>query len=254
MRWSEAELRQAHGALSLGPGASPCPDDEVLQGFLLGELDDEARGRLADHVEDCSRCASFLQEMGALADWARRAEAAEEPNATATFVDSTVVPLAAGRRREAREDPPAVVSASRPALSTGNWRRWGSLAAALVVGSVGLAWWLGQVSVPSEPDLLRGRNGSRFEEQIPADGASLAGMPTVFDWPDQAGTEGYLLEVYGPGGDLLWQFSELAASEAQVPPELLASASRGVYSWTVEVEGPVQRRELGPYTFRIEPR
>jgi hypothetical protein len=62
-----AELRRAYVGL-LGPGSPACPDTETLAAGVLGELTEEERLRVADHVIGCRRCAEdwrLLQETHA---------------------------------------------------------------------------------------------------------------------------------------------------------------------------------------------
>lgn len=221
MKWNDDELTAAYrrSVVRDGTTAAACPDEAVLERFLLGTLEPAERHRLADHLEVCGACAALLRELELLAAWAERAAAARRSGA--------------GRR--------VVVRRALAAL------------AAVVVLALGGSLILTRVDGPPPPagDVSRGT----ARDVSPPPGAAVAAAPAAFDWPDEAGAAAYRLRLFGPRADLLWESGRLTDSACPLPAAVAESlAAGGLYSWTVQVEGPVQRRELGPFGFEIAPR
>ncbi len=83
----------------------------------------------------------------------------------------------------------------------------------------------------------------------------MSDSPRLFNWPDQAGAVGYRLRIFDAGAELLWSSGQLDQSTCRLPVEIARRLSAGrSYSWTVEVEGSVQRGELGPFDFLLTER
>lgn len=217
MRWNDEALRSAYRQSPGPPVTGPCPDEETVERYLLGGLGTPGRERLADHLEGCADCAELVQRLGRLSEWAGRAAAA-----------------------------------SRPSIFTGRRLQLGltAIAAALVLAIGGSAIWNRTVEPPS------GRDVERAPQTVvsPLPGERLQAPPVTFDWPDEAGAAGYRLRLFGPGADLLFESDPQPDSDYRLPAAVAADlVTGGRYSWTVEVDGPVQRRQLGPYGFEIEP-
>ncbi len=221
MRWPEEALTTAYGELAAqdaSTGTNPCPDEGILEAFLLGEIETGDREKLADHLEVCSSCASLVQELGSLAEWSDRAAAVPDRS-----------------------------------WKTNGMRRWAALAATLLLAVLGVTWW--SFSGPEVPgsDPFRA-TGGQANGMTPAMGSVLGQAPKTYDWPDQPGAEAYRLTILGPIGEALWTSGWLETSQCDLPEVARAQlASAGSFAWTVAVKGSVPRTELGPYTFRIAP-
>ncbi len=124
--------------------------------------------------------------------------------------------------------------------------------AALIVLAVGFLFlaYPGNRHPPDDSD-VRGATGT----VVPPRGARLSDSPRLFNWPDQAGAVGYRLRIFDAGAELLWSSGQLDQSTCRLPVEIARRLSAGrSYSWTVEVEGSVQRGELGPFDFLLTER
>jgi hypothetical protein len=65
-------------------GSEACPPDEALAALALGEVSEQERTELADHVASCRRCAATYRDLLDVHREAQRAEAAvTNPGATA---------------------------------------------------------------------------------------------------------------------------------------------------------------------------
>jgi hypothetical protein len=122
------------------------------------------------------------------------------------------------------------------------WLRAG-LAAALLVGVATLA------SRHEGPvDGVRGA----LVAAVPADGVVLETAPTELSWPPELGARGYRVKLFQGDGQPAWESETLAAASTPVPGAVREQvAAGGSWYWTVEVEGPAQRRRLGPFWFRL---
>jgi hypothetical protein len=87
---------------------------------------------------------------------------------------------------------------------------------------------------------------------IPESGAELASPPTEFAWPPQPGAEAYRVQLFDASGAVVWRSERLAQARFDLPLKERGRLERDrVYFWTVEVEGPLDKRRLGPFTFRL---
>jgi hypothetical protein len=86
---------------------------------------------------------------------------------------------------------------------------------------------------------------------VPADGAVLATPPAALEWPAEPGARGYHVKLHRADASLLWE-TDSAAPPAALPPAVRDGMRAGdSWYWTVEAAGPVQRRRLGPFWFRL---
>ena len=105
--------------------------------------------------------------------------------------------------------------------------------------------------MPREQSTERGA-AARAAGVAPSDASALAEPPARFDWPAQPQAEGYRLRLFRDSGDALWESDRITAPGVEVPPERRASIEGGrSYYWVVEVEGPLEKARLGPFTFRV---
>jgi hypothetical protein len=126
-------------------------------------------------------------------------------------------------------------------------RVWLAAAAAAVVLTVGG----GLLLVPPAPDAIRGTG----LEPLPADGATLDAAPLELSWAPQPGARGYRVRLYRHDGDLLWEGPTTPAPGVPLPGEARALVAPGESAfWTVEVDGRVSRRRLGPFWFEVRVR
>jgi len=89
-----ASWRRAYrSTLTAAPG--DCPGDEALAALALGELDGEARARVADHVVACARCADDVRLLGEMHREASRGRT-RWPGLRVAAAAAAVVAVAAG--------------------------------------------------------------------------------------------------------------------------------------------------------------
>jgi len=132
---------------------------------------------------------------------------------------------------------------SRPFLRSR--RAWlGAGLVAALVGAVGLF-----------PLLERGRVGDERGGQVavqPADGIVLEAAPWELRWPPQLGARRYRVKLFGADGTPVWESGPETEPRAVLPPEMRGGLRPGgSWYWTVELEGPVQRRRMGPFWFEV---
>lgn len=219
------ELRRAWRASTVAPEPARCPLPEELAALAVGGIDAARRAALAAHVAGCSDCALELRLARAV-----------------VHGDGDAAPAAAG---------------ARPVRAIGERRRFAGrttaalLAAALAAVAVGgLALWRGAASAPRDgAGAVRGGEGTAAAGIEPSPGAVLAAPPGRLAWPAQPGASGYRVRLLDTEGGELWSSAVAGEAAAEPPAESLAGA--GTYLWVVEVDGPVLRRRLGPYRFRI---
>ena len=117
---------------------------EQLMAFLEGETDDATRAELERHAHECAACGAMLADLRAL-----RAESARLPELTpsrdlwtgiAARIEAQVVPIS------------SAVPATAPIDARVAGRRWlqGGLAAAALVGALGLGYWSGLSRTPTQ--------------------------------------------------------------------------------------------------------
>jgi hypothetical protein len=122
------------------------------------------------------------------------------------------------------------------------WLRAG-LAAALLVGVATLA---------SRHEPVDGVRGGASTAAAPADGAVFETPPDTLSWPPELGARGYRVKLFRGDGQPAWESTTVVAASLAVPADVRERmAAGGSWYWTVEVEGPAQRRRLGPFWFRL---
>jgi len=106
--------------------------------------------------------------------------------------------------------------------------------------------------------LLRARvDGSRGTAAAvePADGAPLPSAPAELAWPAELGARAYRAQVFAGDGTPVWDAESSAQPRVAIPEDVRSRLRPGgSYYWTVRVEGPVQRRRLGPFWFQLAAR
>lgn len=101
-------------------------------------------------------------------------------------------------------------------------------------------------------EALRGSSRETPVSVAPADGAALANPPAVFRWPPQPHAEGYRVKLFASNGDTLWEEDAGAAHRLEVPEAAKSGLRHGQsYFWTVEVQMPLEKQRLGPFSFTL---
>ena len=86
----------------------------------------------------------------------------------------------------------------------------------------------------------------------PPDASALAEAPARFEWPAAPQAEVYRFKLFRDSGDALWESGPVTEPHVDIPPERRASMEGGrSYYWVVEVDGPLEKARLGPFTFRV---
>ncbi len=189
-----------------------CLDADTLNALAAGELAAEVRDRALDHVVDCSECATELRLAKEIRAWSEETQGQGVTSRSMGF---------------------------RPA--------WATLAAALLAVVIGFWWVAGQRGLSEHTATVR-QAGAGPAIVVPADGELLELAPTALQWAEIAGAEAYRVKVLDAAGEQVWQSPWL--DHTQVAPSW-GPFARGTYLWTVEVRGPVSRKRLGPFSFRV---
>ena len=129
-------------------------------------------------------------------------------------------------------------------------RRWLAVAAAVVLAVLAG----GLLVLRQRAGMESADRGARTQAtgEIPPDASALADAPARFEWPAAPQAEGYRFRLFRDSGDALWESDRVTAPHVEIPPERRASMESGrSYYWVVEVEGPLEKARLGPFTFRV---
>ena len=242
MKVTEGELQDLYRQHTGGGDREACLTAEVIADLARGELSAEERRRAAIHLADCSDCSLELRMVRGLESWAADlAPKLEGGSAQPRGREAgAVTDLAAAR--QARD-------ASRRGLARPRWLPAAIAAGlALVVGSA----YLLTPSAPAPPgDVTRAESVAGLE---PAVGTAVEEAPELFRWPAQQGAASYRVRLFDASAELLWESEPLRGPEARLPSEIRHRLESGsTYSWTVTMEGAVQRSRLGPFAFRVGP-
>lgn len=226
----DPDLEALHRRSTAPADRAGCPSAEALFSLVdpAASLDPAERERLVDHVAACSACAEELRLMRSLGPWseslaARLTEAGEAP----------------------RVPPPRALRARR--------RLFRPLAlAAVLAAAVGGAVLLRQ-NLPLLPTTPEVERGAAAAEVSPEPDSVLQAPPETLRWAAQAGAVRYRVKLYDEEANLLWNGPASRQPRVPLPPAVRNRLHPGAaYFWVVEVEGPVQRRQLGAFWFRLE--
>ena len=150
------------------------------------------------------------------------------------------VQLLLATNREARREPD--VPSGR--------RRWLAVAAAVVLAVLAG----GLVVLRQRAGVESADRGTAMQAtgELPPNASALADPPALFEWPAAPQAESYRFKLFRDSGDALWESDPVTAPHVEIPPERRASMEGGrSYYWVVEVEGPLEKARLGPFTFRV---
>ena len=232
----DPDLAALHRRGTAPPDRAGCPSAEALFSLLGPAASPAERERLVDHVAACSACAEELRLMRSLGPWSeslarRLAEAGEALD---------IPPPRPFPARRGLFRPLALAAA---------------LAAALVGGGVLFRQHLAPVAVeaPVEDPVQDVERGTAPAEVSPAPDSVLPAPPETLQWPSQAGAMSYRVKLYDEEARLLWQSGPSRQPRAVLPPAVRDRLHPGAdYFWVIELEGPVPRRQLGAFWFRLE--
>lgn len=238
------ELKDLYQRQTSRGDRAACLTAEEIAAMAGGELAAEARQRASLHLADCSTCSAEMQTALGLGPWA--GDLAEKLELGSTQVDETgpgqVTDLEAAR--QARH------ATRRQAAFTN--RRWIPAALAAGLATVMVSAYLLAPGSSSPPgDAIR---GGGVTDARPAPNAVIGQAPHRFSWPPQLGAESYRLRLLDADAELIWESAPLQLSRTELPLAVQRRLdSPGDYLWIVVIEGAAQRRELGPFTFRVAP-
>jgi hypothetical protein len=123
-------------------------------------------------------------------------------------------------------------------------------AAAVAVIAAGAVFVL-RTSRPVE--VVRGSRALREAALVtPRDNTTLSAAPEKLIWPAQPGAEGYRAKLFDASGQAIWESERIAEPSVTLSASAAASVRPGQgYFWTVEVELPLEKQHLGPYSFTL---
>jgi hypothetical protein len=185
------------------------PDEQAWERLACGELTDELRRSLLDHVVDCAECTRVYRALAEL-------------------------------ERGARRFDPGV---PRPGLARWARRgrlvwRWGLGGAVAAAAAAVLAVWIGvrppaPEPAPSPPEALR--SGSAAAGPGPVLLAPLGAVtaPPELAWEPVAGAQRYRLELLDAEGEIVWTATTAGTS---VPWPAAVPRRPGRYYWRVIAE------------------
>ncbi len=208
-----ARLQKAYRELQT-PGSAECPKTEDLAGMALGEIAGEPRSHIADHIVACRKCSEDYRIL---------------------------------------LDTHAEASSRLPGARSRLWRRT-ALAAGVALALAGTVLVVRTLRGPLEsPEGAVRSAGPRVETSVaPQSGATLSTGPAEFAWPAQKDAEAYRLKLFTSSGDTLWESQPLRQPTAELPLDRRSLLKTGrSYFWVVEVEMPLGKERLGPFSFTL---
>lgn len=226
MKLSEEKLKQIVRA-----NTSPASDERVeclsaidLRLAASGELPNEMRKRVAEHLASCSACVDEFHVLRSLREWAAEDGAADEK-----LVD------------------PRQQKAWRGWLS---FPRWATALGVFLVAAISISVWILQTLPPDESRYERG-SGSLTVETDPKDGARLNAPPERLSWKSQTASAGYRVEIYDFESTLLWKSGFIKSNAVEIPPDVRQKLTPGqIYHWRVFfIDGHTLKSQL--LSFRL---
>ena len=113
-----------------------CEEYEALiSAFIDGELAEEERGALMEHMASCPACQQYFDDQIAIHD---ALESLEAPPAPAGFAERVMSRV----RDMEQERPEQPAKAEKKTIRFPHWRRWAALAACCAVAALGI-WTFG---------------------------------------------------------------------------------------------------------------
>ena len=209
---SDTELVEIYRQATQQPRwpTSECPTSSALESFCSGQLSDQLRLQIADHLGTCGQCASLVQDLRALEGWSERVATTKK-------------------------------SARSPVRG-----RWFLALAAVLIATLGIGFVLSS-GVRQPVDTLRGQASL----VRPATGTEVDRAPGSFSWPAEIGATGYQVSVRDTSGETVWLSAWETDPTTALPAAVGEALKAGTYLWSVEVRGPVERAELGPFSFAL---
>ena len=215
---------------------------KMTEGYLLGELDPEARAEFEEHFFDCPDCALDVR-------------------AGALFVEQSKVVLAEKSQPASTGLP---VPASIPAKS--GWLAWlhPAFAAPLMVLLLAV---IGYQNLVTYPQLRQGRNSPRVLPWASVNvGTWGSGGPVISTRPGEGfllfvrippdgSYSRYVADLHNPAGKLEWSLTIPASSAQDQWPVQVPGANRASGSYTLAVRGVTatgESKEVGRASFELQ--
>jgi hypothetical protein len=213
MRVTDDDLRKL--LVRPAAGREACPAAETLAAAAAGELADDARETVLEHVARCGDCAEELRALASLTPWAQAAAAALEPARAGT-------------------DAP-------PPLWGRRWPVW--VAAAVVALGLPLAWWAQRTPAPHS---MRAQPSPAIRSLLP-ESAALPRARSLLRWTEVAPGARYSVRVLSKDLRPLAGAEGLERPEYLVPAEALQSVPPGgEIVWSVEARSRDGLRVASP--------
>jgi len=119
-------------------------------------------------------------------------------------------------------------------------------AAAVIIGLVGAIWQTREIF--REPEVRTLRIGPPEIAVTPKHLSILDEFPSAFDWEDVPGAAGYVFQLSGLDGEVIFESPSLDSSQLDFPKGEIAP-DRSHFVWFVQVKGSSEK--LGPYVFNL---
>jgi hypothetical protein len=213
MPWSDEQLGELYRCAHRRDRAGQeCPGTDELTRGACGGLDEEGRGRLAEHLARCTDCAEEYRLARAL-------------------------------------HPAVAAAASRRPLAPQR-QAWLRIAAALLltVGAVAGLWQLRQGG--AGPGEVRG-GALAAVAVVPAPGAVLSEPPGSLRWAELLPGASHRVVLLDVEGTALWRAEGVTGLAVEIPAEVAAALAPGRYYWRVEALRGVERQHSPLHGFRI---
>ena len=215
---------------------------KMTEGYLLGELDPEARHEFEEHFFDCPDCALDVR-------------------AAALFVEQSKVVLA---ETSQPVSPGLPVTAPIPAKP--GWLAWSRPAFAAPLMALLLAV-IGYQNLVTYPQLQQARNSPRVLAWGSLNiGTWGSGGPVISTRPGEGfllfvrippdgSYSRYVADLYNPGGKLEWSLTIPASSAQDQWPVQVPGANRAAGSYALAVRGVTaagETKEVGRASFELQ--
>ncbi|HEX9943142.1 MAG TPA: zf-HC2 domain-containing protein [Thermoanaerobaculia bacterium] len=234
------ELNDALAELAAARGSEPHPDPDELAAYHAGELSPERESRIQDHLAACRECAALLLDLDSLADpgFGAGSGAAGKEDVWQRLRDE------APMRKEGTASAPVVPFRRRTVPSSPRWLQ--TLAAALLVATVGLSLWVSslrrtvqELSQPQPAPVLvlsgavRGEGSGRIGYSVPA-----TAFATLILIPPPPRSTRYRVVIERSSGEEVWSRGGLAPDENGYLGLKVSPRAMGPGDYRVRLLGP----------------
>jgi hypothetical protein len=240
MKLTEAELKELYRRQSArsARGQAECLTEELLRRAAARELTQDERGRVIQHLRNCSDCAREYRVVHSTKEWTSQV--------APSFIDQsagTKTVETPGRRARLL----APLSNWNKIIRAPMWRA-GALAAIVVI-AVGASLIVWRATHHGPESIERGSPGLAMKTD-PPDRAQLNEVPRRLSWSEVKPAESYQVVLYDFELTPIWESPQVKTTSVEIPDQIRAMLGqrRPVY-WRVIITSGIERRQSDLFQF-----